>query len=405
MYPISYAGTMNTELYTQEGPIMTAVTGEKYTVLIVDDMSENIQVISGILYQRGVNIAIAQNGQEALNIAMRKAPDLILLDVMMPGMNGFTVCEQLKKNPEMEHIPIIFLTARIQAEDVVKGFECGAVDYIIKPFNPAELLSRVFTHLELKRARDIIISQNHQLSEQNHALNEANASKDKFFSIIAHDLRNPFNALLSLTALLKDDLSRYNMAEVEHYINRIYQAADRSYALLENLLEWSRSQTGKMQYVPQKVYLKILVDESVRAIEPYAHSKGITLDTNVSSTLALQADTKMLSTIVRNLVSNAVKFTASGGNVTIEGENDHEQIRLCVRDTGIGIKPEHMKRLFRIDVHHSTSGTAEEKGSGLGLILCKEFAEHHGGTIEVQSDWGKGSCFIVTLPKYVKSDG
>jgi signal transduction histidine kinase len=367
-------------------------------------MPENIQVISGILYRKGVNIAIAQDGQEALNIATRNPPDLILLDVMMPGMNGFTVCEQLREHPETAHIPIIFLTARIQAEDVIKGFECGAVDYITKPFNPAELLSRVFTHLELKRAHDIITSQNYQLTEQNQALNDANASKDKFFSIIAHDLRNPFNALLSLTDLLKSDLSRYSMDEIEYYINRIHQAAERSYTLLENLLEWSRTQTGKIRYAPQRAYLKLLVDESIRAIEPYAHSKGVTLTTSISGTLMLHADVKMLSTIVRNLVSNAVKFTNSGGTVTIEGENDNEWIRLSVSDTGIGIKPEHVERLFQIDTHHSTLGTAEEKGSGLGLILCKEFIERHGGTVEVQSELGKGSCFIVTLPKYVESD-
>ena len=382
---------------------MTSTTHEKYTVLIVDDMPENIQVLSGILYQRGVNIAIAQSGQEALNIVTKKAPDLILLDVMMPEMNGFTVCKHLKDNPATRHIPIIFLTARTQPDDVVNGFESGAVDYITKPFNPDELLSRVFTHLELKRAHDIITTQNTQLAEQNRALNDVNASKDKFFSIIAHDLRNPFNALLSLTGLLQDELSHYSMDDIERFVQRIHQASERSYALLENLLEWSRSQTGSIRYVPQKAYLKMLVTESIREIEPHAHSKNITIAVDIPGNLAFYADVKMLAAIIRNLSSNAIKFTPSGGTVTIEGKYSDEVVQLCVRDTGIGIKPEYLDRLFRIDIHHSTYGTAEEKGSGLGLILCKEFAEKHGGSIYVESEYGAGSVFTVTLPKNPKT--
>lgn len=369
-------------------------------VLIVDDRPENIQVISSILYQRGVNIAIAQSGQEALDIAHRKAPDLILLDVTMPEMSGFAVCEQLKDFSETRHIPIIFLTARTQPEDVVKGFGCGAVDYITKPFHPAELLSRVFTHLELKHSRDIITYQNQQLTEQNQALHEANASKDKFFSLIAHDLRNPFNTLLSLAGLLKDELSLYTMEEIEHYIHRIYQAAEHSYTLLENLLEWSRSQTGKIPFMPQTAYLKLLLHESIRPLEQHAHDKGISIVVDMAENLACSADIRMLSTIIRNLISNAVKFTASGGTITINGIEDDGSVHICVCDTGIGMKPEYVNQLFRIDVHHSTPGTADEKGSGLGLILCKEFVEKHGGTIHVESEIGKGSCFTVTLPKH-----
>jgi len=137
----------------------------KYNVLIVDDTPENIQVISGILYQKGVNITIAQSGREALKTASRQRPDLVLLDIIMPEMNGFEVCKRLKKNPATKDIPIIFLTAKTQPEDIVKGFELGAVDYVTRPFNPAELLSRVFTHLELKKSRDLLSAQSQQRKE------------------------------------------------------------------------------------------------------------------------------------------------------------------------------------------------------------------------------------------------
>jgi two-component system, sensor histidine kinase and response regulator len=371
----------------------------KYTVLIVDDLAENIQVLSNMLYERGVNIAIAQSGHEALQIAAKKAPDLILLDIMMPDMDGFAVCEQLQQQPQTCPIPIIFLTARVQPEDVVKGFACGAVDYVTKPFNSAELLSRVFTHLELKRARDTITAQNQRLAEQNQLLHEANISKDKFFSILAHDLRNPFNALLALTTLLKDEWSHYGPDEITRYLDRIQQAAERSYTLLENLLEWSRSQAGRLRFTPQKVSVNMLVDESIRVLEHQAHVKNIAVSVNVPEHLEVQADVKMLTTIVRNLLSNAIKFTPPGGRVIIDGQAGDDGVRVCVRDTGVGIKPGALAQLFRIDAHHTTTGTADERGSGLGLILCKEFTDRHGGALQVHSEPGAGSTFTVILPQ------
>lgn len=372
---------------------------QKYTVLIVDDMPENVQVISSILYERGVNIAIAQCGGEALGIARKKNPDLVLLDILMADMDGYEVCRQLKQTPETQGIPVIFLTGKAQPEDIVNGFECGAVDYITKPFNPAELRSRVFTHLELKRSRDIISAQNQQLADQNQQLHELNATKDKFFSIIAHDLKNPFNALLSLSSLLYEELRNYALEDIERYIKRIYQAADRSYVLLENLLGWARSQTGRIQFSPFKIHLKTLINETLCVLENHAGNKDISFVCEVSDSLSVVADAKMLSAILRNIISNAVKFTEPGGKVTVRvQERDHE-VEIAVIDTGVGISAAHLKNLFRLDVHHATLGTAEETGSGLGLILCKEFIDRHGGTIRVESEQGKGSQFLITLPK------
>jgi two-component system sensor histidine kinase/response regulator len=375
------------------------MTDSKYTVLIVDDVPENIQVLSAILYQKGVNLAIAQSGKEALSIAARKPPDLILLDIVMPDMNGFDVCEHLKHAPETKEIPIIFLTARTQLDDILKGFAVGAVDYVTKPFNPAELLSRVFTHLELKQSRDIITIQNQQLAEQNSILQELNATKDKFFSIIAHDLKNPFNVLISLSGLLKDEAKRYTLEEIERYAQRLYQAAEQGYTLLENLLEWARSQTGRITFQPEKTYLKTLIADTIRLLESHAKTKQIAFLSDIPDDLVGFVDVKMAATVMRNLVSNALKYTASGGTVTIQAHDAGEQITIAVSDTGVGIAPEHLAKLFRIDAHHATPGTAQEKGTGLGLILCQEFLEQHGGTITVVSEVGQGSCFTITLPK------
>ncbi len=379
-----------------------ANSDSKCNVLIVDDVPENIQVISNILYQKDINVLIAQSGKEALNIISRKPPDLILLDILMPEMDGFEVCEYLKHDPTTKDIPIIFLTAKTQTDDIVKGFELGAVDYITKPFHPAELISRVSTHLELKKSRDLIIAQNQQLAEQNRQLQELNATKDKFFSIVAHDLKNPFSTLVTLSGILKDGLGNYGVDQIEKYAQMIYQTSERGYNLLENLLEWSRSQTGSIRFHPESVKLKEIVTKSLNVLENHAKNKHISIHSEIPEDMLAFVDVKMLATIIRNLVSNAIKFTERGGNVNIGAKDTGEQIAITVSDTGVGITEEHMKKLFRIDTYLSTAGTTGEKGTGLGLTLCKEFIEKHGGKIWVKSEVGKGSHFTFTLPK-VKS--
>jgi signal transduction histidine kinase len=154
-----------------------------------------------------------------------------------------------------------------------------------------------------------------------------------------------------------------------------------------------------MQFVPHKAYLRMLVQESLRIFQQQADAKEITVSVDIPRNLSLEADIRMLSAIIRNLLSNAIKFTGQGGTVTLEAQEEPDSVQFCVRDSGVGMKHEDLQRLFRIDVHHSTTGTDDEKGSGLGLILCKEFVEKHGGTITVESEQGQGSCFTVMLPK------
>jgi len=365
----------------------------KYHVLIVDDVPENIQVVSRILYQKGINISIAQSGREALTIVSRKPPDVILLDIMMPEMDGFEVCKRLKNTLATKDIPIIFLTAKTHADDIVKGFKLGAVDYITKPFNPPELLARVFTHLELKKSRDIIMAQNKEL-------HELNATRDKFFSIIAHDLRNPFCQLIMLSDLLRNELRNYSLDQIEKWVQKLYQASERGYNLLANLLEWARSQTGRMPFQPEQVHLNDLVMESLEVFASAAEHKQFSVHAEIPEEMMIFADKNMLNTIIRNLVSNAIKYTERGGEVTIEAKERGEGkwIEIAISDTGVGIKEEKLEKLFRIDVHYSTIGTAREKGTGLGLILCKEFVEQHGGKIWVESEEGKGSMFTFTVP-------
>lgn len=372
-----------------------------FKVLIVDDIEENLQVVSNLLGESKFAILIARSGKQAIKIALKKNPDLILLDISMPEMDGFETCTILKSNKETKEIPIIFLTAHLHPEDIIKGFKHGAIDYITKPFNKEELIMRVYNHLNLKKSKDIINKQKKKLEKQNNELTEANATKDKFFSIIAHDLKNPMSSILGFSELLNTYFDKYDTVKIKKYIKLIENDTKNIHKLLENLLTWSRSQRGLIQYIPNKLKLTGLVTEITMALKNMANQKGISLEVNIQESLMVYADKNMLSTVIRNLVSNAIKFTSHRGWVKIYieyGKQQNKTIKIIVEDNGVGIDAESLKKLFKIEQNCSTEGTDHEKGSGLGLILCKEFVEKNKGAIWAESNAGVGSKFIFTLP-------
>ncbi|MFC2130104.1 tetratricopeptide repeat protein [Bacteroidota bacterium] len=239
-----------------------------------------------------------------------------------------------------------------------------------------------------------------QLQSKEENLREVNATKDKFFSIIAHDLKNPLHAITLSSDLL---INKYNSMDSEQLIaltKNINTAGNHLSSLLENLLQWAGTQNGKINFQPQSVDLKQIIQENIELTEANAKKKNISINSNVIENSYAYADTNMLKAIFRNLLSNAIKFTNMNGEVTIEiNELDYHFFEVSVVDNGIGISHEDINKLFRIDIHHTTIGTSKEKGTGLGLILCKEFIEINGGKIEVESEIGKGSKFIFTIPK------
>lgn len=228
-------------------------------------------------------------------------------------------------------------------------------------------------------------------------LKEANAAKDKFFSIIAHDLKNPFNALLGFAQMLSDNLSELEKDELRDLASRINNNAQSAYSLIENLLQWSRAQTGRLEYNPEKMELKTLVEDSLKTLAGQAEHKQIKL-INEAQTVDIYADPNLAKTILRNLLSNAIKYTGTGGNVSVSSKQYNNMVEVSVSDTGVGMSPEVIEKIFRIDTKYSTPGTERETGTGLGLILCKEFVEKHGGMIWVESEVGKGTKFTFTLP-------
>lgn len=359
----------------------------KGTILIVDDNTNNLKVLAGVLKENSYDFRMAKSGQLALNILEKTTPDLILLDIQMPEMDGFETCRRIKANKENVKIPIIFLTANIDSESIAKAFESGGVDYVTKPFNSNELLSRINTHIKLK-------TQAEELERQN-------ATKDKFFSIISHDLTNPMANIIGFSDLIMEDYNELGSDNIETFVGYINQSAKFSLELLQNLLEWSRIQTGSLEPVKINFNLSNLLNINVEGSIPQALAKNIQIESNFNENLIICADEKMISTMVRNLISNAIKFTPNGGTITISSErkivSDNKIIETTIRDTGIGMEEEDIQKLFKIEQNYMSKGTNNEMGTGLGLILCKEFLNQNDGEIRVESQPNIGSNFIFTL--------
>ncbi len=387
--PANY--TAEAMVLDDEHDVMLEPLEESYHILVVDDEAVNRRVLINHLSLQRYTVTEAKNGQEALNLIYSQNGNpfnLVILDVMMPRMSGYDVCREIRQYYPPQELPIILLTAKYQISSLVNGFKVGANDYLTKPFYKAELLVRIQNHLQLSNLREL------------------NASKDRFFSIVAHDVRAPFSPLLGLTELLSETAYSADRQNIKEMSVGIHRAAQSIYSLLTNLLEWSRLQGGRMPYNPTRFDLQELVEKTCDLLNPQAEQKGITLQNQVSPHLFVLADKNMTYTIIRNLMTNALKFTPSEGQVQITAAAAKEMVaegeiafaEIAVTDTGVGISPEDQEKLFKIDVHHSTKGTSKEGGTGLGLIICQDMVQRHGGRIWVQSQLLQGTSIKFTLP-------
>ncbi len=372
--------------------------GSSALILIVDDVPENIRILGNILSEQDFRVAVATNGPQALRIASLSRPDLILLDVQMPEMDGYEVCRRLKLEEGTSAIPVIFLTARVEPEDVLHGFHLGAVDYVSKPFRSAELIARVSTQIQLARTRQELIGKNELLDRTIAELRDTNVAKDRFFSIVAHDLRNPFQGLLGYSDLLRQDLDVLDMSEIRAYVEQIHQICSSTYTMLDNMLEWSRIQLNRLEVDPRPIDPVEVVERAIAMVPINAAAKNITIVNTVEPGLHMMADEKVLHSVLLNLLSNAIKFTREGGRVTIAARRSFNEIVISVEDTGVGMSPSDQQKLFRIDKQHSTRGTSNEKGTGLGLLLCKDMLAKISGKIWCSSVEGRGSTLYFSLP-------
>ncbi|HBZ25667.1 MAG TPA: hypothetical protein DEO54_05425 [Rikenellaceae bacterium] len=272
---------------------------------------------------------------------------------------------------------------------------CIAIAFII---HGIVRLNMIRLKKEKQKLEEIVKQRTSTIEEQKEKLEIANSTKDKFFGIIAHDLKSPFNSIIGLSEVLIDQIKEKDYEGIDKYARIIGQSSQRAMDLLMNLLEWSRSQTGRMEFNPENFELVDLIDENKVLFDEIAAQKAITIKKVLPHNLVVFADKPMISTVLRNLISNAIKFTRQDGEIIISAEKRGNEIFISVCDNGVGISTRRIDNLFRLDKSESTTGTAKEQGTGLGLILCKEFIEKHGGKIWVESEEEKGSAFYFTLP-------
>lgn len=368
------------------------INPSEYKILIVDDVMSNVLLLKVLLTNEKFAIATASNGRQALEQVEKENPDLVLLDVMMPDMSGFEVAQHLKSNPQTAEIPIIFLTALNSTADIVKGFQVGANDFISKPFNKEELIIRVTHQISLVAAKRLILSKTEELQR-------TIAGRDKLYSVIAHDLRSPMGSIKMVLNMLILNLPFEKIgAEMYELLAMANQTTEDVFSLLDNLLKWTKSQIGKLNVVYQDVDLVEVTDGVIEIFSMVASLKKIRIREMKPERMMVNADIDMLKTVVRNLLSNAIKFSKENSEILVKMEEVDGMAVVSVQDHGCGISEEGQKKLLHTDTHFSTFGTNNEEGSGLGLLLCKDFVVKNGGKLWFTSKEGEGSIFSFSIP-------
>lgn len=353
-------------------------------ILIVDDNIKNLQLTATILKDDGYIISLAQNAKDALTQLNQLIPDLILLDIMMPVMDGFELCRIIKQNEKLGEVPVIFLTAKNQTEDLADGFKAGGVDYITKPFIREELLIRVKNHIELSASRKKIL--------------EMNKTRDKLYSIIAHDIRSPFS---SITLAINTIASGYLKAGSDDFIEimkHLEHTTNETSMLLDNLLAWTKRQSETIPLSPQMLSIYPLIMECVQLLQGNADFKKISVNVKISDEIIAFCDEISMYAVFRNLIFNAIKFTPENGIIDISASINSDFVQVSVKDTGIGISEEIIRKIFIKNEHYTTPGTNREQGSGLGLYIIKDFVEKNRGRIEVISTPTSGTEILIFLP-------
>lgn len=357
-------------------------------ILIVDDEPSNLAGMVDIFEKAGSMYEIFQslNAELALHIAHVRQPDLIITDWEMPVKNGIEMIKELKQSEDTKDIPVIMCTGvMISSEHLQTALNAGAVDYIRKPVDEIELMARVQSMLVLSNSFKEIKALNHV--------------KDKIFSIIGHDLRGPVGNIKSMVELIASNSDAIDMERIKSFIKILGRSAASTYNLLENLLSWAHSQQSKIIFEPVENSLSDIITETVQIYDDIVKSKNITIKLPYKEEVIAYFDVNQMSSIIRNLLSNAIKFTPTGGKIAINIQDTDKEYVVSISDTGVGISPENLKKILSKLETYTSYGTEKEKGSGLGILLCQEFIEHHKGRLWVESEIGKGSTFYFTIPK------
>ncbi|PWL39419.1 hypothetical protein DKG77_00860 [Flagellimonas aquimarina] len=371
---------------------------EKPYILAVDDEQLNLELLRFILERNNCHFEGTSDDDHFFEILEKRKPDLILLDVIMPRIEGFELCEKIKSFNKYKDIPIIFLTGKVNVKDKVKGFEVGGVDYVTKPFNEQELVARIQTHVELIRAKN-------QIEEQAKNLKQSNDLKDRMFSIIGHDLRSPLSAAkLKMDFIMRGIINPKDDKFLDETVFDLLKTMDEALNLLQNLLGWAKSESNQIQVIPEKLNINELVEQTFRLLKLGSDHKQIEMQNNVPVDVFAYADNNMIKTVLRNILSNAIKFTPVEGVIKINSKPGKSKIVIEIEDNGNGIPKEDIKKILNPNEHFSKLGTEKEPGTGLGLVLCQNFVKKNGGTLKIRSEVGKGSVFFFDLPLFTEEN-
>lgn len=370
---------------------------EQELILIVDDNTANIEVAEAHLISEGFRVDVAKSAREALEKISSISPDLILLDVMMPVVDGFELCKIIKSNDTSSDIPIIFITAINQSENMVKGFSYGAVDYIAKPFNKDELVSRVKNHLKF-------VNQTRTIKIQNEALRRLNEEKNGIIELTAHDLNNPLQSVLGYTEMLLSKIPIEN-TELISYIHTIRASTNKAVGIIKDLMEVNLIEEGKLNLSLNEFDLR---DILVKVIDDYmflAETKKQKIIYNETDNACLvYADKSKLGRVFDNLLSNALKFSRIGGKIIINCEyfgsvgNSDSYVMISFQDDGPGFSDDDKTKLFTKFAKLSARPTSDEPSTGLGLSIVKKLVDLLNGEIELNSNYGEGATFYLKFP-------
>ncbi|MEM9540749.1 MAG: hybrid sensor histidine kinase/response regulator [Cyanobacteria bacterium P01_E01_bin.42] len=363
-------------------------------ILIVDDRPENLRLLSSMLEQQGYRVRNALNGQRALTAVQKQVPDLILLDIKLPDIDGYEVCRQLKSIPTLQPVPILFLSALNGVFDKVKAFQVGGVDYITKPFQEEEILMRVGTQLQLSQQKEQLQHQNQQLAREIRDRQVAQERLQVLLHTVSHDLRNPVAGLgMTLRGAHSNEAGQ---AILERSMREtMVQSCDRLLRLIDSLTT-DPPETEAISLQPQWVVLPTLTQSLLREWRSMFERHRVQLDYRIPKDLPrIEADPDQLARIFDNLIGNALKYNKPGLKLTVAAIPKETEIRCIVADNGIGIPPQQCGRLF--DRYVRGQGK-KQQGLGLGLYICRQIVEAHGGRIGVKSKPGRGSQFWFTIP-------
>jgi len=361
------------------------------SILIVDDNPHNLEVLGKFLKDRNYEIEFATSGLAALEWLSNRHFDLILLDINMPGMDGFEVCKRIRSDKSMDFIPIIFLSAETKREKIIEGFEIGGQDYVTKPFDSRELLVRIRTHLALKESLE-------NLEIEKERAQSADRVKSAFLATMSHELRTPLNSIIGFSGILLKEKHGKLTGEQKKQLGIVQNSARHLLSLINDILDISKIEAGQLNINMQVFTLKDVINKAVETNRPFAEKKNLKIIVSVDKNIKkIKSDALRVEQILLNLLNNAIKYTESGSVSIISGIEDN-YVKIQIIDTGTGIEKDKIKTLFKPFVQIDTGLTRKNEGTGLGLSICKKLTEMLKGKIEVVSEPLKGSTFTVYLP-------